>query len=100
MDEFGLAKTVDRFGQSVVLAVANAADRRRDPGLGKAFCILDREVLAAAVAVVDQATMMNWPPVVDRLFEGIQHEAGMRPDARQCGQPGNAVRAASLAVIQ
>ena len=37
--------------------------------------------LAAAIAVVDQATAVDWPPVMDRLFQGIQHKAGMRSPA-------------------
>ena len=70
MDDLGLVKTVDRFRQGIVIAVANTADRRLDPGLGKAFGIFDRDVLAAAVAVVDQPAAMGWPPIVDRLFQG------------------------------
>ena len=34
VDDLGLVKTVDRLGQGVVVAVANAADRWFDPGLG------------------------------------------------------------------
>jgi hypothetical protein len=30
MDDLGLVKTIDRFGQSVVVTVANASDRRLD----------------------------------------------------------------------
>src|SRR3546814_11224539 len=43
--------------------------------------MLDLHVLAAAVAVVDQATTMNWPPIMDRLLQSIEHEAGMRRPA-------------------
>ena len=77
MDDLGLVKTVDRFGQGVVIAVANTADRRLDTRLGEAFGILNRDVLAAAVAVVDQSAAMDWPPIVDRLLEGVEHKAGM-----------------------
>ncbi len=77
VDDLGLVKTVDRLGQDIVVAVANAADRWFDPGLGKALGILDRDVLAAAAAVMDQAASMDWPTIRDRLFEGIQNEAGM-----------------------
>ncbi len=35
----------------------------------------------AAVAVVDQATTMDRSPIMDRLFQGIQHKAGMRRSA-------------------
>src|SRR3546814_4856778 len=41
------------------IAVADAADRWLDPGLGKAFGVLDRYILAAAVAVVDEAATMD-----------------------------------------
>ena len=59
VDHLGLVKAVDRLGQGVVVAVAHAAYRRLDPGFGKALGRLDRDVLAAAVAVVDQATTMD-----------------------------------------
>jgi hypothetical protein len=32
--------------------------------------------LAAAVAVVDQATLMNWSPIMDLLPHGVGQEAG------------------------
>lgn len=69
--------TVDRFDPDVVIAVVNAADRRLDPGLGEAFGILDRGGLAATIAVVDRPPAMDWPPVVDRLLEGVDREAGI-----------------------
>lgn len=45
MDHIGFVETVDRFGQSVVVAVADTADRWLDAGLGKALGVLDRHVL-------------------------------------------------------
>ena len=81
MDDLGLVEAVDRLGQSIVVAVADAADRRLDPGLGEALGVLDRHVLAAAVAMMDEAAAMNRPPIVKRLLQGIQHEAGMRGPA-------------------
>ena len=45
VDHLGFVETVDRFGQSVVVAVADTADRWLDAGLGKALGVLDRHVL-------------------------------------------------------
>ena len=45
MDELGLVKAIDRLGQSVVVAVADAADRGFDPGLGEAFSVFYGHVL-------------------------------------------------------
>lgn len=81
MDNLGLVKTVDRLRQGVVIAVANTPDGWLDPGLGKALGILDRDILAAAVAVVDQAATVDGSPIVDRLLQGIQHETGVRRPA-------------------
>src|SRR5512147_1114931 len=44
VDDLGLEQAVDRFGESVVVAVADTADRRFDAGLGKAFSVFDRDV--------------------------------------------------------
>ena len=41
MDDFGLVKTIDRLGQSIVIAIADAADRGFDTGLRKTLCVLD-----------------------------------------------------------
>lgn len=78
MDQCGLVKAVDRFGKSVVIAVADAADRWLDAGFSKALGVLDGHVLQSAVAVMDETTSVNGPLCVDGLFQRIQHEAGMR----------------------
>jgi hypothetical protein len=41
VDHIGLIKAVDGFGQSVVVAVADAADRRLDPSFSEALGVLD-----------------------------------------------------------
>lgn len=77
VDHLGLVKTIDCFRQSIVIAVTDAADRRFDPGLCQPFGIFDRYILAATVAVVDQATPVGRSSVKDRLFQCVQNEAGM-----------------------
>jgi hypothetical protein len=72
MDHLGLVKAIDRLSQSIVIAVAHAANRRLDPGSGKALGVSDRYILAAAVAVRDQAAPMNRAPLVDSLLQCIQ----------------------------
>lgn len=47
MDDLGLEQTDHGLGQGIVIAVANAANRRLDTGFGQAFSVLDRHVLAA-----------------------------------------------------
>ena len=89
MDDLGLVEAVDRFGESVVVGVADAADRRLDAGLGQALGVFDRDVLAAPVAVMDEAAAMDGPPIMERLFQRIEHEARMRrpcsPASRRSG---------------
>ncbi|ESW70531.1 hypothetical protein X773_28050 [Mesorhizobium sp. LSJC285A00] len=45
MDHLGLVKAFDRFGESIVVAVADAAYRRLDAGLRQALGVSDRDVL-------------------------------------------------------
>ncbi len=45
MDHFGLLKAIDRLGQSVVIAVTDASDRRLDTCLREPFGVSDGEVL-------------------------------------------------------
>ena len=78
MDHLGLVEAVDGLGERVVVAVADAADRRLDAGLGQALGVLDRDVLAAAIAVVDEPAAMDRPPIMQSLLQRIEHEARMR----------------------
>jgi hypothetical protein len=39
MDYLGLVETVDRFGESIVVAVADAADRGFDAGFRQALSV-------------------------------------------------------------
>ena len=45
MDDLGLEQPVNGFGERIVVAVADAADRGLDAGFGTAFSVLDREIL-------------------------------------------------------
>jgi len=81
VDHLGLVEAVDRLGQGVVIAVTDAADRGLDPGFGEALGIFDRDILAAAVAVMDEAAAMDRAPVVDSLFQCVEDEAGVRGPA-------------------
>ena len=54
MDHFGFVEAVDRLGESVVVRVPGAADRRFDAGVGQALGVLDRDLLHAAIRVVDE----------------------------------------------
>lgn len=58
VDHLGLVKTVDRLGQSVVVAIFDAADRRLNPGFGEALGVVDGHVLRPAVAMMDEAAPM------------------------------------------
>ena len=65
-------------GQGVVIAVAHAADRRLDAGLRETLGVVDGNVLAAPVAVMNEAAAMQRAPLVQGLFQRIQNEACLR----------------------
>ena len=69
MYHLGLVKAVDRLSQSIVIAVADAANRWLDPGFGKPLRVSDGDILAAAVAVVDEAATLDRASFVDSLFQ-------------------------------
>ena len=56
MDDLGLLSTVDCFGESIVIGIADAPDRRLDARLRQPLRISDGHILRAAVG------MMNQPP--------------------------------------
>jgi hypothetical protein len=90
MNDLGFVEAVDGLGQGVVIAVADAADRGFDPGLGEALGVLDADVLRAAVRVMDQAAMALRPPFVQGLLQRVENEAGMggAADAPADNPPG------------
>lgn len=81
VDHFGLVKAIDRLGQSIVIAVSDAADRRLDAGFGEAFGLFYRHILRPAIAMVDQAAAMDRSTIVKRLLERIQDR---RNGSRRC----------------
>jgi hypothetical protein len=55
VDDLGLVEAVDGLGQRVVVAVADAADGRLDPGFGRPLGVFYGHLLASPVAVTHQA---------------------------------------------
>lgn len=64
MDHFGFVEAVDGFGESVVLGISDTADRRLDGCFSQALGILDRDVLAAPVAMLHESAAMSRSPIV------------------------------------
>lgn len=78
MDDFRLEEAIDGLGESVVVAVADAAHGRFDAGLAQPLGVADGQVLRPAVGMVGEARALDRSAIVDSLFEGIEHEACMR----------------------
>src|SRR5690606_18708091 len=55
MNDLGLVQSVDRLSQGAIVGVASAADRRLDAAFSEPLAITNRQVLRAAVAVMDQS---------------------------------------------
>jgi hypothetical protein len=77
MNQFGLVQAVDRLGQRVVVAVAAAAHRRLDAGLGQALGVSDGHVLRTTVGVMDERTVALWLARIQRLLQRVEHEVGV-----------------------
>ena len=75
---FTLEQTVDRLGERVVVAVANAADRRHEAGVGQSRRVLEREVLHATIGVVHEAAAGDRFAIMDGLLQRIENETRMR----------------------
>src|SRR5262245_18233541 len=53
-------------------------NRGLDARLGQAFGVLDRDVLAASVAVMNEASARHGPTVMKGLFQRVEYVTGMR----------------------
>jgi len=77
MDHLGFEQAVDRLGQRVVLAVADAADGRLDARLRQPLGVADRQVLRDPVAMMHEPTTLVGTTLVQGLLQGIQHEGSV-----------------------
>jgi len=75
MDDLCLVEPVDGLCERIVVAVTETADGWLDTRFCKAFCVFDRDILAAPVTVMDKATTICRIAVMQGLFKGIQHKA-------------------------
>jgi hypothetical protein len=67
------------LGQGVVGAVADAAHGRFHAGVGQPFGDLQRQILHATVAVVDQGAARKRPAGMQRLVQGIEDKGRRGP---------------------
>src|ERR1700677_4393808 len=67
MDHLGLVETVDGFGESVVIGISDAADRRLDASFSQAFGVFDRDVLAPPIAMMHEPAAMDRSSIVQGL---------------------------------
>ena len=82
-DGLGLEQTDDRLGQGVVIRVANTADGRLDARFGQPLGVADGEILAASVAVMDDALGAGARPQrldLPAIFGPFSSGKWLRPD--------------------
>ena len=79
MDQFGLVQAVDGLGQSVVVAVPLAADRRLNPSFRQALGVADGNVLGTPV----EGGVTFGLAGIEGLLQGIEHEIGPHRAADQ-----------------
>lgn len=76
VNQLRLIQIVDGFGQSVIVALALAADRGGDPGFGQSLGVADGEVLRPAIRMMNSACIPLTLASVERLLQGIQNKVG------------------------
>ena len=54
LDDLGLERADEAFGERIVPGMPDAAGRDVDPGLGQPLGVSDRQIVTAAVRVMDQ----------------------------------------------
>ncbi len=76
MDHLSFVEPIDRLGQSVVIAVTDAADLRLDAGLRQPLAVFDGQVCEPLVRVADETA--SGPPLVQCLRECMKNGACAR----------------------
>ena len=82
MNDLGLVETVDRFGEGIVITVADTSDRRLDASFCQSLGIPNGHVLNAAIGVMHEAAAMSGTPIMKCLLQRIEDEACMCCPAR------------------
>lgn len=54
VDDLGFEQADDAFDQRGVIGISDAPDRSVDPDFGQSFGVFDRQILAAAIAMMNQ----------------------------------------------
>jgi hypothetical protein len=74
VNQLRLVEPNDGFGERVVVGIASAADGALDARVGQPLGVANREILRAAVRVMNQPPSAVELTIVERLFEGIERE--------------------------
>lgn len=74
VDHLGLEQANDAFGQGVIAAVADAADRGGDPFFGEPLGVFDRQAPTAAIRTADQ-TRIRRRPLAEAWFNASNAKA-------------------------
>lgn len=82
MNDLDLVETVDRFGEGIVITVADTSERRLYASFCQPLGVPDGHVLNAPVRMVHEPAAMNRTPIMKCLFKGIVDKARMCPPAR------------------
>lgn len=77
MDGLSLEQAVDRLGESIFVAIADAPDRRLDASFGELLGVTNRDVSRSMIAMTNEPAASEGAPIVRRLFEGNEDEAGL-----------------------
>ena len=77
VDDFGLEEADHRFGQGIVIAVSDAADRGLDAGLGETLGGADADVLPSAIGMMHEPALCEGMALMKGLFQNVEHEAGI-----------------------
>lgn len=74
MDQLGFVETVNRLSECTVIRVTNAADGWLNASFGQTLGVSNGQVLSAAIRVMHQAALLDRPPIMQSLLEGIENK--------------------------
>ena len=77
VNDLSFIEAIDGLCQGVVIAVTDTPHRRFDTGFSEAFRLANGQILRATIAVVNQPHCLRGAPIMDSLFQSIEHKARM-----------------------
>ena len=74
MDQLSFVEAVYRLSESIVIGIADTADRWFDASFGQTLSVSNGQILPTTIRVMNQSALLNRPSIMQRLLKSIENK--------------------------